>query len=149
MKARNFLLLIICLIVFNLPVSAKVDLKIEGSIHGYYFAPIEWQGSFLGITNIFVVRISKVLKGKENSEFIVVRFGGEGKEYDPAEFASGKTYPFNLRKIDWEGTTMDRLMYVKDIDEGGNFQYHRSKFELVGVENIPVETLMPDYYTVP
>ncbi len=125
------LLIFIFLQISNQEVFAKNRLEADGSIVAYSFSPPEWQTSFAGITNILVVEVSKVLKGKEKSKFIVVRFVGDRKEYAVSELTKGKIFRFNLERYNSCDTKIDNLMFVKDIDDNSNFIYHRSNLKFV------------------
>jgi hypothetical protein len=149
-KFYLILFIFVFVVVSNQTVLAKTDLKINGSVVAYSLPREEWFNfTFLGITNILVVKVLKVVKGKEKSEFIIVRYTGNRKDYPVSEFTINKVFRFNLEKYDWDGVRIKEYMFVRALDENDNIIFYRSDLKFVegfGEQLIPKDLLMPTYF---
>jgi hypothetical protein len=128
---------------------AKPKLKLNGSIVAYAIAPEEWQGSILGITSILIVKVSKVVKGRETSKFIIVRFTGKKSNYFDSEFTKEKTFKLNLERTDYCDASIESLLYANTFDEKEVVTKVRSSLTFVSGINesiIPAELKMPCYF---
>jgi hypothetical protein len=141
-----FIFLSVCL---SQELFAKPDLKVKGSIIAYYIAPEEMQGSFLGVTNILVIKVSKVLKGQETSKFIIVRFNGKKSNYFNSDFTENKDFKLELDRTNFCDDFIENLLFVRTSDDNKNIKKERSDLEFVLGANqnqIPNDVNMPCYF---
>ena len=147
-----YVLLFICLtvLVSAQTATAKTDLKIKGTVVAYWFASEALpKGSFLGVTDIFIVKVLKVVKGKQKSKFLVASFLGNRDDYPVLEFTADKVFEFNLEKFDIEEAGIERLMYTRTFDENNNIIIERNDLEFVNgfdERSIPKDLLLPQYF---
>jgi hypothetical protein len=140
------------LVLFNQELFAKPNLRLNGSIVAYGIAPEESQGSFLGITSILIVKISKVLKGQETSKFIIVRFTGKKSNYFDSEFTGKEIFKLNLERTDFCDDFIESLLYTRTFDENEIVKKERSDLKFVSGINeneIPADLKMPCYFISP
>ena len=146
------LLFLFLSVSLNQEISAKPNLTLKGNVVAYYIAPEEIQGSFLGITNILVVRVSKILKGQETSKFIIVRFNGKKNNYFNSEFTENEVFKLKLERTNICDDFIESLLFVRVFDVNKNVKKERSDLKFVpGVnENeIPSDNKIPCYFIIP
>lgn len=126
LKKRLMILSLMILQVFMMPVvrteaqeSKKrffksrfpTDLSIEGKIVAYDAGPILF--NYCGMTLITIVKISKIFKGEETSQYIIVPFSAWGKAHK-----SNKTTTFNLWRAKFcDVVTKDFEIYHRDEND--------------------------------
>lgn len=103
--------------LLNQEIVAKPDLKLKGNIIACYFAPEESQGSFIGVTNILVVKVSKILKGRETSKSIIVRFIGVRNNYFKSVFKENEDFELKLERTVFCDDSIEGLLFVRTFDE--------------------------------
>lgn len=135
--------------MFSQEIVAKSNLKLKGNIIAYYFAPAESQGSFIGVTNILVVKVSKILKRRETSKFIIVRFIGVRNNYFKSEFKENEDFELKLERTVFCDDSIEGLLFVRTFDENKTVKEERSDLKFVPwvIENqIPSKAKMPCYF---
>lgn len=140
------------LILINQELFAKTDLRLSGSVVAYFISPEESQGSFLGSTSILIVKVSKVLKGRETSKFIIVRFTGKKSNYYDSEFTGKEIFRLNLERTNFCDDFIGSMLFVRTFDENENITKERSDLKFVSgmSENqIPADLKMPCYFISP
>jgi len=140
------------IVLFNQELVAKPNLKLTGSVIAYGIADEEVQGSFLGITSILIVKVSKVLKGNETSKFIIVRFTGKKSNYFDSEFTGKEIFKLNLERTESCDDFIESMLYTRTFDENEIVKKERSDLKFVSGMNeneISADLKMPCYFISP
>lgn len=92
-------------------VEAKSNVKLIGSIAGYNI----WRGptvSFLNVESILLLKVSKVIKGKVKSDYVIVRFFATPEDYSNRGKNVGVTKDYSLeRRSDCDDTITNLLTF--------------------------------------
>lgn len=112
MKSSKRIIILTMLLTLTLCFSEinaqEFDLKIKGSIVMYDRFP---PGAFLnmsGATSTFVVKISKIVEGKEGAEYVLI---ATNHSFDKKEFDAKKNLQFNLLRIPAFDEKVNNLLY--------------------------------------
>lgn len=130
-------------------VIAKTDLEIKGNVLGYSLSTTKTFSSFVFPTNPLLVKVSKIIKGKEKSEYIIVRLRGESKDYIVDNFGVNKTLTFKLERYEGCDERIKDLMVFKDKDENGKIIETPQNFKFVSGINkelLSSRKIIPCYF---
>lgn len=142
MKSSKYIIILTTILTFALCFSEinaqDFDLKIKGSIIMYSrFSP----GSFFnmcGSASTFVVKISKIVDGKESAEYILM---ATNHSFDKKEFDAKKNLQFNLLRIPAFDEKVTNLIYL-DTQKSIPLLLLSKEAKL---EEIPLDETLPAY----
>ena len=126
---------------------AKTDLKIKGNVIGYSLPGLY---TSLFSYNSLLVRVRKVVQGKERSQYVRVRFAGTDPAYVPSNFSLETLFEIRLNRIPSCDTTFGELKgFEFRRNEGGPTERSAVLTFVPGVEKDVLSdgTRLPCYLT--
>jgi len=128
-------------------VEARTQLVIEGNVLGYNL----YANKPVSLPMLYpsLVRITKILKGKEKSQYVLVLFSGLKKDFAMDKFGPDKILKFELERQTFCDNRIGNLMYPGlTLDDNGKVIETSQTFTLVpGVvkKSLPLKKKVPCY----
>jgi|SRR3712207_757247 len=130
----------------------KETVRVEGRVVAYDgLSGLTWAGD--GQTEILVVKVSKVRKGKEESEYIKAHYTHAHYEPTPAKLLDGRlTWRFGLVRLNVCDGKLDDIEYLM-IQEGDSPKHKSDVKRLKATEGaegekLPMDKTLPCYLLV-
>lgn len=157
-RARIYLIVVFAVTIFVPTIvvgqssSARSRLKMRGTVIAYKTSSSFSYSSILGVSNILVIKILKIGKGKERSNYVIVRFSSGGEKYPTSEFAAYKSFDFDLRRANYCDMKLQKLMEFDMRNDKGEVTGTVPNLEIVpniDPASLPLNETLPCYVLLP
>ncbi len=127
--------------VTKIEAQRQIELKIKGSIVIYDVTPEGYNLNYSGASKIYVVKVSKIITGKVDSDYLFVV---TNKKFNKGDFKIKKTFEFKLQRAK---ACDDKIRSFRNLFETEDERYiPRVRLSSgVTLEGMPLDETLPCY----